>query len=296
MVNDQKPGRGRLALLACVAGISVSASLNKLAIGAGMHPIWINALRLGIAVAVMLPFFIRKGHMAVVAGLPGKERWLMALSGLMLAVHFASWTAALSYADSVMVATIWSTFSLMTVLGSALLLHERTPLPAVLGILVATLGVGISAVGASGMQLLGAVLALLAALSQAVYTLCGRMVRRRVDTLPYTMVVYTLAFVCLLLCALLLRIPPTGMGPQGIGAVVALALICTLGGHSMQNYALRYIKAPTVSAAMLTEVFTGPLLVYLFFGEVPNLASVIGGVVILLGVLWYMTYEWRRSA
>lgn len=287
---------GTLALIACMIGISASATLNKLAMAAGLHPIWLNVLRLGIAVAILLPFFLKKkGALASLASLPRKEKGITLLSGVMLAIHFATWAASLAYADSVVAVTIWSTFSLMTVIGSSLLLHEKTPLPALLGILLAIVGVGICAVGASESQLLGVAMALIAAASQAVYTLCGRAVRRRLDTLPYTMVVYSLAFVCMLGCALVLRIPATGMNLQGIGASVALALVCTLGGHSMQNYALKYYKAPTVSAAILTEVFTGPVLVFFVFGEVPKLASLIGGAIIIAGVGWYMYYEWKNT-
>lgn len=287
---------GTVALVMGALGIAASATLNKLAMGAGMHPVWLNVWRLGVAVLVMLPFFLRKrGNIRAIHSLPRREKWITLLSGAMLAVHFASWAAALRYADSVIAVSIWSTFSLMTVLGSSWLLHEKTPLPALLGLIIAVIGVGVCAIGAQGTQLLGVLFALIAAISQAVYTLCGRTVRRRLEMIPYTMVVYSLAFACMLGCALFMRIPAEGLNLQGIGASVGLALICTLGGHSMQNYALKYYKAPTVSAAILTEVFTGPILVYFVFGEVPSLVSVLGGVIILIGVGWYMVYERRHG-
>lgn len=296
VVKREGKNRGTVALAIGLVGVSSSAVLNKGAVAAGMHPVWLNAMRLGLTVLILLPFFLRsRSARQAVMGLPKKERNLTLLSGAMLAVHFAAWTGALVYADALVVTTVWSTYSLMTVLGASLVLHERTPVPALLGIVLAIVGVGICALGARGVQLTGVVLALLAAASQAVYTLCGRTVRRTLDTLPYTMLVYTVACGCMLLCALFFRIPATGMGWQGVGASVALAVICTLGGHSMQNYALRYLKAPTVSAVMLLEVLTGPLLVFLVFGETPRPAGIIGGAVILAGVAWYMHYEWRKA-
>lgn len=285
-----------LALIGCALGISASASLNKLAMAAGLHPIWLNVLRLGITVAVMLPFFLRRRDAGNALRALCRRDWrLLLLSGAMLALHFAAWVASLALADSFVAVTIWSTFSLMTVVGSSLLLRERTPLVAQLGLILAVVGVGVSAVGASRSQLLGVVMALVAAASQAIYTLCGRSLRRKLDTLPYTMVVYTLAFVCLLAAALTFRLPTDGMNAQGIGACAALALVCTLGGHSLQSYALRYYKAPTVSAVALTEVITGPLLVYVFFAQAPGTASLIGGAIILLGVGWYLYSEWRQA-
>lgn len=296
-MQDKGRASGTLALFGCMIGIGFSATLNKLALSAGLHPVWTNVLRLGIALLAMLPFFLRDGrHRAALRRMTRPDRWITLLSGVMLAIHFTSWTASLQLADSLVAVAIWSTFSLLTVIGSALILHERTPLPALLGIGLATVGVGICAIGASGSQLMGVVMALIAAISQAVYTLCGRMVRKRLDTLPYTMMVYSLAFGLLLVSALVLRLPATGMNAQGIGAAVALAFICTLGGHSLQNHALKYYKAPVVSAAILTEVITGPLLVYLFFGEAPRLVSVIGGAIILIGVGWTLATEWKESA
>ncbi len=287
---------GTLALIASMVGIAFSALLNKLAMAAGLHPVWLNVLRVGIAVLVLLPFFLRKKSARGAFGrLTRREKGITLLAGLMLAIHFAAWATALSLADSVVAVTIWSTFSLMTVVGSSLLLKERTPPPALLGILIAVAGVAICAVGAGPSQRMGIVMALIAAVTQAVYTLCGRTVRKHIETLPYTTIVYSTALLLMLGCALTLRLPPAGMNARGIGAAAALALLCTLGGHSTQNHALKYYKAPTVSAAILTEVFTGPMLVFLFLGEAPKLASVIGGVVIMLGVGWYMVYEWRHS-
>lgn len=285
---------GTLSLVAAMIGIAFSALLNKLAMGAGMSPIWLNVLRLGIAVLATLPFFLRKPDaVASVKALSGRTLRLTLLSGVMLAIHFATWAMSLAYADSVVAVAIWSTYSLMTVVGSSILLKERTPVSALLGIVLAIIGVAVCAIGARGPQLMGVLMALIAAVSQAVYSLCGRVVRRELDNLSYTTVVYSIACVLMLLCALVMRIPATGFNTQGILACIALALVCTIGGHSMQNFALKYFKAPTVSAAILTEVFTGPILVFLFLGEVPAWTSVVGGVIILAGVAWYMYSEWR---
>ncbi len=291
-----KQQTGLMALIACSIGIAFSALLNKLAMRADMNPAWINVIRIGVAGLGTFALFIRnKDARGAFRKVSPKDKRLSLLAGLMLAIHFATWTLSLKYADSVIALSIWSTFSLMTVIGSSWLLHEKTPRQALLGILIATAGVCVCTIGSSGSKLLGIVMALFAAISQAAYTLCGRAVRKRVDTLPYTLAVYLVAFICMALYALIGRVPATGMNAGGIGASVALAVICTLGGHSMQNHALRYYKAPTVSAMMLTEIFTGPLLVFLFLGEVPAAQSLIGGAIIIIGVAWYMIHERRAN-
>ena len=292
-MGGEKRRLGALALAAGAAGIAFSAVLNKTILEEGLSPLWLNVFRLGFSCLFLLPFFLRDaGARKAFGTLTRREKGLTLLSGLMLAGHFASWAAALAWADSLIAASIWSTFSLLTVLGSALVLGENTPVPALLGMVLAVCGVAICAADAQGARLLGVAMAALAAVTQAVYTLCGRAVRKKLDVLPYTMAVYSVALGALLLAALLSGLPDA-VSLKGLGVSMLLALVCTLGGHSMQNYALRFYKAPTVSAVFLTEVFTGPALVFFILGEAPPMSSVLGGVVILLGVGWYMLYEWR---
>jgi drug/metabolite transporter (DMT)-like permease len=290
----RKTGRswGAWSLVLCAASISTSSLLHKFAYSAGLHPIWVSALRLGIAVLILTPFLLhyKKTHPLRMAR---RDLLLTLLAGGMLALHFATWSLSLQYADALVATACWSTFSLMTVVGSALMLREKTPLPALVGIVLATAGVAVCAMGATGSTLMGIAMALGAALFQAIYTLCGRAVRRRVDMLPYTMLVYSTSFVLLLGWAVIGRLPTVGINAHGLSAALLLALICTLGGHSMQSYALKFYSAPTISAAILTEVITGPLLVYVFLGEVPPPQSLMGGAVILAGVAWYMYCEWK---
>ena len=45
-----------------------------------------------------------------------------------------------------------------------------------------------------------------------------------------------------------------------------LAVVSTLLGHSMASVSLKYFKATTVSALMMSGIVTGPLIVFLFSG------------------------------
>lgn len=285
-----------LALLLSMCGVALSAPLNKLATASGMHPIWVNAIRMGFSVLFTLPPVLNtRASVAAIVRLPKKEKGLLFLAGAMLAVHFTCWTASLSLANAFVAAAVWSSYSLMAVLGSSIFLREKTPLPALCGILAAVFGVGLCALGAQGAGLGGILLALLAAVSQAVYMLCGRFVRRGLDTLPYTAVVYSLAFCFLLAGSVVLHAPTQEMTPAGVGFAACLALACTLGGHSLQNYALRFFKAPVVATTNLSEVITGPLLVFAIFREAPRWIELVGGGVILIGVAWYLWWEWKTA-
>jgi len=56
-------------------------------------------------------------------------------------------------------------------------------------------------------------------------------------------------------------------------------------GHTLYNWALRYLSAPVVSVSLLGEPVGASLLAYLLLGETPNSFAVFGGVVTLVGIL-----------
>ncbi len=74
-----------------------------------------------------------------------------------------------------------------------------------------------------------------------------------------------------------------------------LAVFPTLLGHSMANIALKYFKAATVSVVMMTGLITGPLVVLIFLGETPAPFTVVGGLIILIGLALYTVTEWRTA-
>ena len=65
---------------------------------------------------------------------------------------------------------------------------------------------------------------------------------------------------------------------------LALAVVCTLGGHTVYNWSLRHARAVTVSIAFLGEPPLTALLGLLLLSAVPSIATVGGGVLILAGL------------
>lgn len=63
-----------------------------------------------------------------------------------------------------------------------------------------------------------------------------------------------------------------------------LAVVCTLGGHTAYNWALRYVSAVTVSVAFLGEPPLTALLGLLLLGSAPSTTTLAGGVLILTGL------------
>lgn len=285
---------GYASLVTAVLGTSLSSLFYKLSFATGLHPLWVNVLRMALTLLLMLPLTLlsrtrRQAFRQVSAG----AFWLSVLSGTFLAVHFSAWVIALDRTDAFAASAIWGTYLLMTAALSALLLKEKTSKGALAGLVIATAGVLVCNLQAGPGRLSGNLMALLAALMQALYTLCGRKVRERMDANTYTSIVYTVALMWMVVAVLVPGVPTTGLQTQNLLWALGLAVFSTLLGHTMMNVSLKYFKAPTVSAVMLITVVTAPLGVLLVLGEVPTRYTLLGGCIILIGLGWYLTMERR---
>lgn len=286
--------KGKLALFTAMLGTAFSSVLNKFALGEGMHPVWINALRLGFSLLFMIAYgFLARRPLH--ARMPRRELMLSLFSGVLLGAHFVCWVFALKYTDALAAATIWSTYLFFTALGAMILLKERVPTAGFAAMALAFAGVITCNLGWSGTGAVGNLFALGAALTQAGYFMCGRFVRRSVDNFSYTLVLYAAAFLTTLIASLAARLPLAGFAPATVGAALGLAVMCTLMGHSLASYALKSLSAATVSIGMLAEVITGPMLVFLILGEAPGRYTLLGGGMILAAVAWYFWMDWRRQ-
>ena len=285
----------KLALGVAMIGTAFSSVLNKFALGEGMHPMWINAQRLGFTLLLMVAYALVTRQPLYVR-MPRREFKLSLLSGVLLAGHFACWVFALKNTDALAATTIWSTYLFFTALGAMFLFKERMPVAGFLAMGLAFVGVLVCNLGWSRTGTLGNLFALGAALTQAGYFMCGRFVRRKVDNFSYTLVLYAAAFLATLITALAARLPLGGFSPATVGATLGLAVMCTLMGHTLANYALKSLSAATVSIGLLAEVITGPLLVFLIIGEAPGRYTLLGGAMILVAVAWYFWMDWKRQS
>jgi drug/metabolite transporter (DMT)-like permease len=252
---------------------------------------------MAITLLLMAPLtFLNRSNRQSLRSVSKKSFWLSALSGTLLAMHFTAWALALVNTDVFAASAIWGTYLLMTAVLSSWLLHEKTSRAALVGLVIATAGVVVCNLDGGLGKLTGNLLALLAALLQALYTLCGRKARAQMDINTYTSIMYGFTFFWMTVFIGVSGMPPTGFQPVNLLWALGLAVFATLLGHTMLNVALKYFKAPTVSAVMLITVVTAPLVVYLGLGDVPTKYTFIGGCVIIAGLLLYLWVEKRDAA
>ena len=134
-------------------------------------------------------------------------------------------------------------------------------------------------------------LALAAAVASALYTLIGRVQRGHLSTTVYTFLTYLACFVTLVVLTAGSGTPLTGYGVRELFMGLALAVLCTLLGHSLFSWCLKYLSPSYVSAAKLCEPVFSTLAAVPLFHEVPTPLQLVGGVVVLGSVLLYTRAE-----
>lgn len=279
--------RPYIALAVGMLAVSSSAILISFARREGVPAIAIAALRMAFSAASLLPFVLTRGR-AELFRLSARDLALAAVSGALLALHFAFWISSLDYTSVMSSVVLVSANPLFVALASVLVLREPLGRWTGLGIAVAIVGgalVGLSDLGqAGGSSLKGDVLALLGAAAASGYLLIGRRLRQRMSLLPYVGVAYSTAAVVLLVMAAASGTPLRGYPLAGYALVGLLAAGPQLIGHTSYNWALKHVSAVFVTVTLLAEPIGATLLAIPLLAEVPSPVRLVGGVVILPGI------------
>ena len=260
----------------------------------------IAAGRLLIASLVLVPIALTRFREHL-GGLTRGE-WLKAgLSGLFLALHFGTWITSLEYTSVASSVVLVTTTPLWVALLSPLILRESIRRAVVIGLIISVVGGGIVGLGNacnlsqgelvcqeqvfSGGGMLGNFLALFGAWMAAGYMLMGRQLRKKLNTVSYTAVVYGIAAVLLLIVVLIQAEPVFSYSGETYLWLLALGIFPQLLGHSLFNWSLKYISAAYVSLTLLGEPIGTILLALMFLQESPTLLEGVGAGLILVGIV-----------
>jgi drug/metabolite transporter (DMT)-like permease len=271
--------------------LSSGSILTRLA--AAPAPV-VGAWRLGLATVLLAPWALPRLRREW-PRLARREVVLLVLAGVALGVHFATWISSLSLTTVASSVILVNTNPIYVGLASHFYLKERLRSSQVVAIIVAMCGslvVGMGDVRLSGQALWGDALATLGALSLSAYLLLGRSVRRKLSTLAYAWPCYGIAALMLLALTALSGQPLLGYRRETYLAFLALALVPQLLGHSTLGWALAHFSPLFITLATLSEPVGASLLAILILREVPPFTTLLGGMLILMGIYLASKDEW----
>ena len=251
-------------------------------------PFVIAGYRLGFTTLMLLPVMFWTGGFSQLRSFTRTELLLVLLSGVALTFHFGLWIVSLTL-TLVSTSVILVTSHPIFVAGvSHFLLKERVRRIAAVGIVVAFTGVALislSDYSVGGETLLGDLLAFLGGLCAGVYFLSGRIARQTIALTPYAFSVYGVSAILLLISAGFAGDRLLVTSGHEIVLFLLMAIVPTIMGHTMFNYALKRVPAHIISTSVLGEPVGASILAYyLLPHEVPNIAIIIGGVLVVGGL------------
>ncbi len=285
--------RHYMALAVAVFAISWASILILLS---GAQPIAVAFWRTAIAAIVLLPLLMieRRNNTYVPAR---NDVILMIISGTALATHFMTWIESLYLTTVAASTTLVSTYPIFTLVMGRLI-RERVGRQAIVGTLMAFLGVVLITVPefyVSLRALIGDLLALVGAVSGAVYFMIGRAVRVKASLAMYTVPVYATSALVTLATGLILRTRFWPYPPYTWFYIVMIVLGPMLLGHTLLNYSLRYSRAITVTTSTLGEPIGASLLAFIIFHQIPQPLTIVGIVITLLGIYLVVGEEIRTE-
>ena len=277
-------------LAVAVVAVSFGAPLARLTNAA---PLAVAAWRMVLATAIIVPYAWARGGLAPPAG----RRGAVALAGVLLGLHFGLW-----------IPSLW-----LTSVSASVLLVETAPLwvllasPRFLGVSIrprnlvsfalAIAGVAVIARGdldLSARALLGDLLALGGAAACAGYLIVGKRLRGEMPLERYLALVYGGAALTLVGAVAVLRAPPLPADATSWLCLLGLAVVPTLTGHSLLNWALAHLEAYRVNLVMLLEPILATVWAWLFLAQAPPAHVLPGGALVLAALS--LEFLWERVA
>ena len=272
-----------LALITGVLAVSTGAIFVRLAEAPAMV---IAAYRVGLASLILAPIAWWRARDELL-GLEKREYLLAGLAGLFLALHFATWISSLNYTSVANSVVLVNTNPLWVGLLTPLISKDRLTLMTKISIVISVIGgvvIGLGDLATGGQALWGDFLALVGSICAAMYLLLGRNLRRKLSLLAYIFLCYGSAAIILWAFVIVLRLPVVGFSTGTYAALVSMALIPQIIGHSSYNWALKWFSASLIAVSLLGEPIGATILAYMIFGETLTWAKFMGGSLILAAI------------
>ncbi|MBT3252220.1 MAG: DMT family transporter [Candidatus Marinimicrobia bacterium] len=228
--------------------------------------------------------------------LSNKNRWLTALSGFFLGLHFLFFFGALkltTIANATFLATMAPIFTLII---EKLVLKRQLSSGLVNGILIAIVGLIIivwNDFDFESVHMRGNLLSLTCSFWICITYLLTNKIRQTTTTIVYSRSLYFWAAVTLFIVAIFSGAEMYSFSGMEYTGLVLLGLIPTIFGHSLLYYALKFVPPTAVASVPLGEPVIASIAAMFIFHEFAGLNIFIGGFIILTGL--FITIKFKIS-
>ena len=211
-----------------------------------------------------------------------KDTFSFALQGLLLAFHWVLFFYSIQISTVAIGLLTFSTFPLFVTFLEPLFLKEKLYFKDIIFAILIVFGTFliIPSLDFSNDLTRGGCVGILAGFTFALLAIINRKNAKRLNPFLIALHQNFFATLFLLIPAFLIKSPLPLYSDLPLLAV--LGIICTALSHSLFIKALAKMKAQTVSVITGLEPVWGIALAVLFFNEIPNLQTFIGGVIIVI--------------
>ncbi len=254
-----------------VTNVSTASILVRLA---GVHGFVAASWRL-IFSSILTGLLLLASRGSLRLSLSGLDLSIMAVSGVALALHFDLWMVSLFHLSVGPSVTIVDSYPALLAVVGWRFFRERYSAIQLAGAAVAMAGVALLALHSAGGGLapqggnpvIGSVLALAGMVCVAVYFSIGKSMRRKYDTLSYTLVVYSIAALVSTAFTLMIGEPLVGYSHKTMILLLLLAVLPMLGGHTLINFMLGRMSLLASTVPILGEPVGASILAWIILHE-----------------------------
>jgi len=242
---------------------------------------------------LLIPVILKERK--VIKNITKKDFILCVISGIFLALHFASWIASINMTTIANSTILVSCSPIFVSLANFFILKEKFTTKMLAGLTMSIVGTAIIAMGSSGgntsSMMAGNILAFMGAIFVAGYLVIGGIVRKNLSAGAYVFIVYSASVIVLFFMCIFTKTPIYPYSLKEFLLFLALAIFCSILGHTVYNYLMKYISATIISICTLCEPIFASILALIVFREIPSTYTLAGGTIILLGVLYYIANQ-----
>ena len=280
-----------IALLGVSSGGPLLASMD-------VPPVLRASWRLWATSIVLLPGFVAQLRWAENEFYDLRTISLISLSGIALAIHFASWTWSLDH-TSLAHSLLFVTSHPIVIVSAMFVIERKADLMLICGASLGFIGAGLALLDASdsgSVTYAGDAAAFLGAVAGAAYLAVGRILRSgfNIPLFIYAFPVTTVSAIILTALSASVESSASGIHAHPLGwigseylfTIVALAFGAGLFGHTGLNAALRWLPPIIISVGLLFEPILGSIIGLLVLGTIEvGLWTVLGGIMMIIGAI-----------